>query len=48
MIKFWKHVDFLIPDEDKIQNIMSDDEADERSKRSMNALSKLQMQGVKK
>ena len=45
MIKFWKHVDYLIPDEDKIT--ITEEEAENRSKKSMNALTKIQMQQAK-
>jgi hypothetical protein len=46
MIKFWKHVDYLIPEENKVK--ITEDEAEDRSKTSMSALSKMQMQQAKK
>jgi hypothetical protein len=45
---FWKHVDYLIPDEDKVENAISEEEAEERSKTSISALSRIQMQQVNK
>lgn len=46
MSLFWKHVDYLIPEEDKIT--ITEEEADKRSKNSMSALSRIQMQHIKK
>ncbi|MBZ2167013.1 hypothetical protein [Methanobacterium spitsbergense] len=46
MSKFWKHVDFLIPEDKKVQ--ITEEEANIRSTNSMNALSKIQMKQVNK
>lgn len=46
MSKFWKHVDFLIPEDKKTK--ITEEAADIRTTKSMTALSKLQMQQVKR